>query len=66
MKKPLALAILAGLAVFIIGVGFATFWVYCQARDIREYLPAQSRVAGVTVGASTVRVGGAWLAAASG
>ena len=57
MKKPLVLAILVGLAVFTIGVGFAAFWVYDQARDIRDYLPAQPRVAGVTIGGSTVRVG---------
>ena len=57
MKKSLVLATAAALAVFVIAAAFATFWVYSGARDIREYLPAQPRLAGVTVGGTTVRVG---------
>jgi hypothetical protein len=57
VKKSLVLATAAGLAVFVIGAAFAAFWAYSRARDIREYLPAQPRVAGVTIGGSTVRVG---------
>jgi hypothetical protein len=57
VKKPFVLAVAVGAAVFIIGGAFAAFWVYSQARDVREYLPAQPLVAGVTIGASTVRVG---------
>jgi hypothetical protein len=57
MKKPLVLASIAVLAVLIAGTGFAAFWIYSAARDVREYLPAQPRIAGVTIGTSTVRVG---------
>jgi hypothetical protein len=57
MKKPLVFAGIAALAVFVAAAGFAAFWVYSGVRDVREYLPAQPRIAGVTIGDSTVRVG---------
>jgi hypothetical protein len=57
MAKPLVLAAATAAVVFAIGGAFAAFWTYSQARDVRQYLPAQPRVAGVTLGASTVRVG---------
>jgi hypothetical protein len=57
VKKSLVLATSTALAVFVIAAAFATFWGYSRARDIREYLPAQPRVAGVTIGGTTVRVG---------
>jgi hypothetical protein len=57
VKKSLVFASAAGFAVFVIGAAFAAFWGYGRARDIREYLPAQPSVAGVTIGGSTVRVG---------
>ncbi len=49
---------LAVVAVFVIGAAFAAFWGYSRARDTREYLPAQPRVAGVSVGGSAVTVAG--------
>ena len=49
MKKPLVLASIAVLAVLVAGAGFAAFWTYSAARDVREYLPAQPRIAGVTI-----------------
>ena len=46
MKKPLLLAVAAGLAVVLVGSAFAVFAGYTHARDVREYLPAQPHVAG--------------------
>ena len=59
MKKPLVVTILAAVAVLIVGAAFAAFVGYSRARDIREYLPAQPRTAGVTLGGgSAVTVAG--------
>jgi hypothetical protein len=57
MKKSLILGGIAALVLFVGAVGFAAFWVYSGIRDVHEYLPAQPRIAGVTIGDSTVRVG---------
>ncbi len=56
MKKSLVLATAAALAVFIMGAAFAAFWGYSRARDVREYLPAQPHIAGVSIDGSAVRV----------
>jgi hypothetical protein len=57
MKKPLVIAGIAAVAVFVGAVGFALFWVFSGPRAVDEYLPAQPRIAGVTISDSTVRVG---------
>ena len=56
MKKPLLLAVAAGLAVVLVGSAFAVFAGYTHARDVREYLPAQPHVAGVKIGGSAVEL----------
>jgi hypothetical protein len=57
MKKPLVLATAAGFAVVLVGAAFAAFTAYSHARDVREYLPAQPRVAGVKIDGSAVQLG---------
>jgi hypothetical protein len=57
MKKSLILGGIAALVLFVGAVGFVAFWVYSGVRDVHEYLPAQPRITGVTMGDSTVRVG---------